>query len=187
MGAESLDTKPINSSTWGRKENIMTTLQTTVLTLAVVATLNADGTVNWDQSFPGIQEAVDLQVQDTKLIREDIVDILDAQNETYVDEGTLVSKVLSRQEKRQRTALLAMNPDFDDEDVFDMAETTARRAKIQSFIDKNRTTVKGEGDAKVVTVGLFQSRRGRSGGIQTSDNAEHIEHLADAKRKKLDK
>lgn len=166
----------------------MTTVQTTLLTLAVVATLNPDGTVNWDKSFPAIQKSVDVQVEETRLIREDVIDILDAQNETYVDEGTLVSKVLSRQEKRELTSLLTLNPDRDyDEDVFDMAETTARRAKIQSFIDKNRTTEKGEGDSKVVTLGLFKSRRGRSGGIQTSDNAEHIEHLAESKRKKLNK
>lgn len=162
----------------------MTALQTT-LALAVTAVLLADGSVDWDATLGPLQDQVNDKVQETREIREDIFDILDSTTEAYVDETTLVGKVMSRREQKQRKSILALNPDADVDDVFSMAETQALRGKIQAFIDDNRT--KTDETTGKVTKGLFQSRRGRNGGIQTTENAEYIEHLAADKKNKSSK
>lgn len=163
----------------------MSALQTT-LAVSVLATLLADGAVNWDITLPAIKEQVNAKVAETNEIREDIFSILNDVNEVYVDEGTLVGKVMSRRERARRTALKTMGDALaDEEDVYTMEETQALRGKIQSFIDENRTKT-DEKTGKLVQ-GLFQSRRGRNGGIQTAENAEHIEYLAEDKKKKTSK
>ena len=157
----------------------MTTLP---ISVPVTVSLTESGAIDWSACEAQVKAAIEKQVEETSLIREGCLAVLNANSGTFVEEGTLVHQLGKIREKHYRLSCEATGEDALEE-PFSLTEQAKYSAKVSKFLDDNKTVPANEEKGVKEVPGMFLSRRGRAGGLQTYENAKAIAAAA----KKLNK
>lgn len=156
----------------------MTTLP--IFTLVSIS-LTESGAVDWSACEARIKEQIEKQVDETRLIREGCLAVLNANASTFVEESTLIAQLGKIRERAYRHQQEVLGEEAVDE-PYSLQEQSKYAAKVSKFLDDNKTVPADDKKGTPETVGMFLSRRGRAGGLQTYENAKAI---AEASKKKL--
>ena len=148
----------------------MTTLP---ISVPVTVTLTESGAVDWSACEELVRSAIESQVEETRLIREGTLAVLNANSSTFVEETTLIAQLGKIRERHYRLEQEALGEEVKD-DPFTLQEQSKYAAKVSKFLDDNKTVPADEKKNQQEVPGMFLSRRGRAGGLQTYQNAKAI-------------
>jgi len=148
----------------------MTTLPITTL---VTISLTDSGSVDWSACEALIKSQIEKQVEETRLIREGCLAVLNANASTFVEESTLVNQLGKIRERAYRIQQETLGEEVSDE-PFSLQDQSKYAAKVSKFLEDNKTVPADEKKGTAEVPGMFLSRRGRAGGLQTYQNAKAI-------------